>query len=136
MTTAEKIQAVVRTYAAVPPDFRDIDRLTSWNRKLACVLFEYAREVGGLYEISKGSEYARKAAFERERLRLIGEGKSAAASEIEARNAVESLAFSETEADVQYRAALLQYHAARDVMEAMRPLGGNAGVDRRYFGGT
>ena len=120
MNTDEKIDDIVQFYAGIEKDFRDIDRLTTGVRRLACLLFDYATQIGELYATAKGSEYARKAAFERERLRLLDEGKSAAAAEIGARSAVESLVFSETETDVAYRSAQLRYNAARDVLESMR----------------
>lgn len=120
MTTADKITAIVRRYESLPDDYRDIDALTKGLRKLACALFDYAAETGELYRQSKGTEYARRTAFERERLRLIGGGKSAAAAEIEAKAAIENILFQEIEADAEYKAASLQLSAARDVLEAMR----------------
>lgn len=120
MTTSELIARIVARYESLPDDYRDIDGLTKGQRKLACALFSYAKEVGEQYRQSKGAEYARKTAFERERLRLIGEGKSAAAAEIEAKAAVENALFHEVEADAEYRAGWMQYNAARDVLEAMR----------------
>lgn len=120
LTTLEKIVMIVTKYGKLPADFNDITTLTTWSRKLACCLFDYAGEVGDLYKEAKGSEYARKAAYERERLRLIGEGKSAAAAEIEAKAKIEAVLFQEVSADADYRAAQMQHSAARDVLEAMR----------------
>lgn len=119
-TTLDKVVMIVERYAKVPADFRDIETLTTWNRKLACCLFDYSGEVGDLYKEAKGTEYARRTAYERERLRLIGEGKSAAAAEIEAKASIETVLFQEVSADADYRAAQMQLSAARDVLEAMR----------------
>lgn len=82
-------------------------------------MFDYAGEVGDLYKASKASEYMRKSAFEKERLRLIGEGKSAAAAGNEAQTAIDSLLFAEVCADADYRAAQMQYQAAGDVLRSM-----------------
>lgn len=120
MTTLEKIAKVVNRYHSLPDDYRDVEALTKGLRLLACCLFDYAGEVGDLYKEAKGSEYARRSAYERERLRLIGEGKSAAAAEIEAKAAIETVLFQEVAADADYRAAQMQLSAARDVLEAMR----------------
>lgn len=120
MANSDKITAIVRRYESLPDDYRDIDALTKGLRLLACALFAYSTEVGELYRQSKGTEYARRTAYERERLRLIGEGKSAAAADIEAKGAVETVLFQEVEADAEYKAASLQLNAARDVLEAMR----------------
>lgn len=120
MTPSDKITAIVRRYESLPDDYRDIDALTKGLRLLACACFGYSTEVGELYRQSKGTEYARRAAYERERLRLIGEGKSAAAADIEAKSAIESALFQEVEADAEYKIANLQLSAARDVLEAMR----------------
>lgn len=118
--TLDKIHMIVDRYSKLQADFRDIDTLTTWNRKLACCLFDYAGEVGDLYKEAKGSEYARRTAYERERLRLIGEGKSAAAADIEAKAAIENALLQEVATDADYRAAQMQLSAARDVLEAMR----------------
>lgn len=120
LTTADKITAIVRRYESLPDDYRDIDALTKGLRKLACALYDYAAETGELYRQSKGTEYARKTAYERERLRLIGEGEAVARAEIKAKEAVENALFQEVEADAEYKAASLQLSAARDVLEAMR----------------
>lgn len=119
-TTVETITAIVRRYQSLPNDYRDIYGLTRGLRLLACALFDYSTEVGELYRQSKGTEYARRTAYERERLRLIGEGKSAAAAEIEAKAAIVTVMFQEVEADAEYKAASLQLSAAKDVLEAMR----------------
>lgn len=116
----DRIARVVTWYQGISPDFSDIALLTSANRKLACCLFDYSGEVGDLYKEAKGSEYLRRTAYERERLRLIGEGKSAAAADIEAKASVETSLFQEVAADADYRAAQMQLSAARDVLEAMR----------------
>lgn len=120
LTTLEKIALIVGKYQAIPADFKDISRLTTWSQKLACCLFDYAGEVGDLYKAAKGAEYARKAAFEKKRLELIEAGKSAAAAEAEAKAGTTGDLFNETCADADYRAAFMQYSAARDVLEAMR----------------
>lgn len=120
ISTHEKITVIVERYSKIPFDFNDINTLTSWNRKLACCLFDYSGEVGDLYKEAKGTEYARKTAFERERLRLIGEGKSAAAAEVEAKTKIETVLLQEVSADSDYRSAQMQLSAARDVLEAMR----------------
>lgn len=120
MGTSDKITAIVKRYQSLPDDYRDIDALTKGLRLLACALFEYSTHVGELYKQSKGTEYARRTAYERERLRLVGEGKSAAGADIEARAAVEMVLFQEVEADAEYKAAAMQRDAARDVLEAMR----------------
>lgn len=119
--TLDKISIIVQRYQEIPVDFRDIDKLTYWQRKMACALFDYSGEVGDLYKGSKGTEYTRKAAYEKERLRLMTEdGKSAAAADAEARAKVSNELFDEVAADADYRAALMQMQAARDVLEAMR----------------
>jgi hypothetical protein len=51
---------------------------------------------------------------------LIGEGKSAADADIEAKASTENALFQEVAADADYRAAQMQLSAARDVLEAMR----------------
>jgi len=117
--TLEKIAMIVQRYQAIPADCRDIEKVTTWQRKLACALFDYAGEVGSLYKASNGAEYARKSAFEKERLRLIGEGKSAAAAGNEAQATIDSLIFDEVCADADYRAAQMQYQAATDVLRSM-----------------
>ena len=116
----EQINKVVVWYNRIQPGFADIALLTDANRKIACAIFDYSAEVGELYKESKGLEYTRKAAFERERLRLIGSGKSAAAAEIEAKTSIENALFSEVAADANFRSAQMQLSAAKDVMEAMR----------------
>jgi hypothetical protein len=119
MTTLDNIAKVVSWYGAIPKDYRDIEMLTYTHRRLSVLLFDYAGEVGDLYKQSKGSEYTRKTAFERERLRLIGEGKSAAAAGNEAQTTISELAFAEVCADADYRSALMQYQAAGDVLRAI-----------------
>lgn len=119
--TVTEITRLVDRYHSLPADYRDIEGLTKGLRLLACCLFDYAGEVGDLYKLAKGCEYARKAAYERERYRLINEeNKSASAADIEARAKVESDLQRETDADADYRAAQMQLSAARDVLEAMR----------------
>lgn len=120
MTNTDKITAIVRRYESLPDDYRDIEALTKGLRLLACALFAYSTEVGELYKQCKGTEYARQIAYERERLRLIGEGDSAAAAGIKAKAAVESALFQEVAADIEYKAAAMQKDAAKDVLEAMR----------------
>lgn len=120
LSTLDKIVMIVERYAKVPADFRDIDTLTTWNRKLACCLFDYSTEVGLLYKDAKGTEYARRTAYERERLKAMGDGKSAAASEVEAKASIEAALFQEVCADADYKAAQMHLNAARDVLEAMR----------------
>lgn len=120
MTTPEKLKWIVDKYGGIPADFRDLDALTTWQRKLACVLFEYSTEVGDLHKSAKGAEYMRKSAYEKKRLELIAAGKSAAAADAEAKASIDTLAFTEVVSDADYRAAMLQLQAARDVLEAMR----------------
>lgn len=120
LSTPDKIAMIVQRYQKVPADYRDIETLTTWNRKLACCLFDYAGEVGDLYKEAKGAEYARRTTYERERLKAIGEGKSAASAEIEAKARIETVLLQEVAADVDFRVAQMQLSAARDVLEAMR----------------
>lgn len=120
METPDKIKWIVDKYGGIAADFRDLDTLTAWQRKLACVLFDYANEVGEMSKTAKGAEYARKTAYEKKRIELISGGKSAAAADAEARASVDELAFTEMCSDADYRAAILQLQAARDVLEAMR----------------
>ena len=122
ISTLEKISMVVNLYQCIPVDFRDIEKMTSWQRKLACALFDYSGEVADLYKAAKGTEYMRKATYEKERLRLIiEEEKSASAADAQAKAKVaDKELFNETTADADYRAGLMQLHAARDVLEAMR----------------
>lgn len=122
LSTLDKISMIVERYQKVPADFRDIETLTTWNRKLACCLFDYAGEVGDLYKSGKGAEYERRTLHERERLRLMSEGKSAAAADGEAKAGVQYAAalLAEFAADGDYKAAQMQLSAARDVLEAMR----------------
>lgn len=51
---------------------------------------------------------------------MIAAGKSAAAADAEAKTTIDQLAFTEVVSDADYRAAMLQLQAARDVLEAMR----------------
>lgn len=121
LSTLDKISMIVQKYQAVPHDYRNIEVLTSWNRKLACTIFDYTGEVGDLYKSAKAYEFARKAAYERERIRLIKEdGKSASAADAEAKSKVEEELENEVNADADYRSAMMQLQGARDVLEAMR----------------
>lgn len=119
-STIERIVKVVNWYHKIPADFNDVELLTNASRKLACLLFDYSGEVGDMYKLAKGTEYARKVAYEKERLSLIGKGKSAAAAEIEARAGIDQQMFAETCADSDFRSAQMQLSAARDVLEAIR----------------
>jgi len=119
MTTDEKIDSIVKRYQALPRDFNSPESLTYAQQQLVCLLWDYVKEVGELYELSKGAEAARKVAFEREKLRLIGENESVAAADAKAKEAISSMVFSEIEADVRYKAASLRLTAARDVYQAI-----------------
>ena len=120
MNTLPTIEKIVQGYNALPADFNDIDRLTTALRRLACAVFEYSREVGEKYRDARSTEFQRKAAEQREKLRLIGEGQSAAAAESAAKAAAEKLQFAEIEADAEYRAAYLALTSANGVLDAIR----------------
>lgn len=119
--TLDKISMIVQKYQAVPHDYKNLEVMTSWNRKLACAIFDYTGEVGDLYKAANAYSFARKAAYERERIRLIKEdGKSAAAADAEAKAKIENELESEMNADADYRSAMMQLQGARDVLDAMR----------------
>lgn len=121
LTTLDKISIIVSKYQGIPADFRDLEKLTYWNRKLACAIFDYCGEVGDMYKSAKAHEFFRKATYERERIRLIKEeSKSASAADAEARAKIEKEMRAEVDADADYRAAMMQLQGARDVLEAMR----------------
>lgn len=129
--TLDKIAAIVTWYKGVPHSFSDVQQLTAAQKALACLLFEYAGEVGELYKQKNGTEFTRKAIFEKERLRLIGEGKSAAAAGNEAQTLIGTSAFAEVCADAEYRAAVMQKEAASDVLRSMLQHIANIKEERR-----
>lgn len=129
MDTLDKI---ITWFGGLAKDYRDIERLLYAQKQLAVELYNDAKRVGELYELARGTEYARKTAFERERLRLIAEGSTAAKAEAEARTAVETLAFSETTADAEYRTALLRHQAAADILRAMQQHISSLKDERRF----
>lgn len=118
-TILDQIAGVVAWYRSLPKDYNDIQLLSTAQKKLACLLFDYAGEVGDLYKAKNATEYTRKTTFEKERLRLIGDGKSAAAAGNEAQTMIAKIAFEEFCADADYRAALMQKEAASDVLRSM-----------------
>lgn len=120
MSALPTIEKIVQGYNALPADFNDIDRLTTALRRLACAVFDYSREVGEKYKDARSTEFQRKATEQREKLRLIGEGQSAAAAESAAKAASEKLQFAEIEADAEYRAAYLALTSANAVLDAIR----------------
>lgn len=129
---SENIDKVVDWYGNLKKDYRDIEALIYAQKQLSVALYQYAAELGSLYETAKGAEYARKAAFERERLRLVGEGKSAAAAENEAKEAVNSLLFNETQADAEYKAAYFRQSAAGDILRVMQQHIASLKDERRF----
>lgn len=128
----ETLDKIASWFGSLPKDFRDIERLIYAQKQLSVALYEDAKRVGDLYQMARGSEYARKIAFERERLRLIEAGSSAAKAESEARSAVDKLAFEETGADSEYRTALLRHQAAADILKVMQQFISSLKDERRF----
>lgn len=128
----DSIDTIVNWYGGLPKAYRDIQALIYAQKQLAVSLYDFAAVLGEKYELAKGSEHARKIAFERERLRLIGEGKSAAAAENEAKTAVEGLMFSETSADAEYRAASFKFNSAGDILRVMQQHIASLKDERRF----
>lgn len=118
--TSELITDVVMWYRSLTKDFADVDLLLRTQREFAARLYDFANEVGRLYENRNQTEFQRKAAFASEKhKRLPPVSKSISQAEIEAEVAIEPLLDIEQKADSEYVAARLLLDHASDVLKAM-----------------
>lgn len=120
MICRSEIEKIVDWYRTIPKDFRDLETMTAAHRKMACLLFDYAGELGRKYEQAKAAEAALKIAYLKERTRLMTEeNMSGVAADVRAKAATANELFGETAADVEYRTAQIQYQAAQDVLRVL-----------------
>lgn len=121
-STIEQIEKTVTWYAGISRDFADLDLLLSAARKLSCLVFDFAGEVGMLYKERNRTEFQRKAEFGRIYRELMGaESKpSVSAAEKEADGLCASLRDLEQQADAEHYAAKMLLDTSRAVHDQMR----------------
>lgn len=117
--TSELMTDVVMWYRSLTKDFADVDLLLRTQREFAARLYDFANEVGRLYENRNQTEFQRKAAFAKERQKRIASAGSVSKAESEALVEIEPLLGIEQKADSEYVAARLLLDHARDVLQAM-----------------
>lgn len=120
--TLSQIETTIGWYSSISRDFRDGDALLSAARKLSCLLFDFAVEVGAMYKWRNQAEFQRKAEFSRVFRELIAADPrpSVAAAEKEADGLVSTLRSDEQQADGEYHAARMLLDTARAVHDQMR----------------
>lgn len=117
--TIDRICEIIARYEKLPKGFNDVSALIDGRKLLATLLFQYANEVGELYQEKLGAEFLRKSAFERKRTGHIESGDSATAAEAKAKGEIFDEMKDEMMADgLHKRADLLRQHAG-DVLNAM-----------------
>ena len=122
LSTLEQIEKTVQWYAGISRDFNDLDMLLSAARKLSCLVFDFAGDVGMLYKERTRTEFQRKAEFGRiyRELMAADPRPSVASAEKEADALCASLRDAEQQADSEHYAAKLWLDTARAVDDQMR----------------
>ncbi len=119
MSLHDEIRSIIQEYYKAPKNGCDVDTLMNMRRRLACLKYGLAAEVGGLYDEKNGAEYRRKAAFAQKRAEAISEGDTAAKAEAKAQEATTEQLKDDLSADAAYKAGNLILEAVKDVLDAM-----------------
>lgn len=131
MTLHDEIHSIIGRYYKMPKNGCDVETLLDMRRRLACLKYGLAAEVGGLYDEKNGSEYRRKAAFAQKRAEAIKAGDSAAKAGATAEAETTEHLKDDMSADAAYKAGNLILEAVKDVLDAMAQHIANLRQERR-----
>lgn len=129
-STADLITDMIGEYYRTG-DKATAEQLLDLQRRLSCVKYALALQIGDLYTDKNGAEFRRKAAFFRFKKEGIDTGSSAAKAETDAENKIDELRKEEGQADALYKSAALILESTKDVLHAITQHIANLRQERR-----
>lgn len=121
-TPLERIQSAVAWYNGLKQGYNDIDTLLTASNRLACSIFDFAAEVGDMYQEKNATEFRRKKAFGEALQKALSaqEKQNVSQAREEAEMEVKEQRKAEALADATYYQSKFLLDAAKDVLDRMK----------------